>query len=55
MIDTRSIKEESVKFPDPLKSIIELSKDKMPEQDFIDFFISLRKKARKMDTEEMKP
>ena len=51
MIDTKPLKEQSVKFPEPLKSIIEMTKDTMPEREFIDFFISLRKKAREMDAE----
>ncbi len=49
MIDLKPLKNESTKFPEPLKSIIEMSKDSMPEKDFVDFFISLRRKARDMD------
>ena len=52
MIDTRSIKKQSVKFPEPLKSIIEISKDSVPEQEFIDFFINLRRKARELDAKK---
>jgi hypothetical protein len=49
MIDLKPLKNESTKFPEPLKSIIEMSKDSMPEKDFVDFFISLRMRARDMD------
>ena len=37
MIDLKPLKQEAVKLPEPLKSIIEMSKDSMPEQEFIDF------------------
>lgn len=49
MINTKPLKEQSVKLPEPLKSIIEMSKDSMPEQEFVDFFINVRKKARVLD------
>ena len=49
MINTKPLKEQDVKLPDPLKSIIEMSKDSMPDQEFVAFFISLRKKAREID------
>ena len=49
MIDLKPLKNESRKFEEPLKSIIEMSKNSMPEQDFVDFFISLRRKARETD------
>lgn len=52
MINTMPLKEQ--KLPDPIKSIIEMSKDSMLEQDFIDFFINLRKKARELDNKELK-
>ena len=56
MIDTKPLKNESVKLPEPLKSIIEMSKDSMPEQEFIDFFLNLRKKSREIDGQkELKP
>ncbi len=49
MIDLKPLKNESRKFEEPLKSIMEMAKDKMSEQDFIDFFLSLRRKARETD------
>lgn len=49
MIDLKPIKNESRKFEEPLKSIIEMSKNSMPEQDFLEFFICMRKKARELD------
>jgi predicted nucleotide-binding protein (sugar kinase/HSP70/actin superfamily) len=49
MIDLKPLKNESRKFEEPLKSIMEMAKDKMSEQDFVEFFISLRKKARETD------
>lgn len=49
MIDVKPLKSEALKFPDPLKSIVEMSRNSMREQDFIDFFIGLRKKAREID------
>ena len=52
MIDLKPLKQEAVKLPEPLKSIIEMSKDSMPEQEFIDFFISLRRKGRELDTKQ---
>ena len=56
MISLKPLKESAMKFPEPLKSIIELSKDSMPEQEFIDFFLNLRKKSREIDGQkELKP
>jgi hypothetical protein len=52
MIDTIPLKEQSVKFSEPLKSIIEMTKDTMPEKDFVEFFIGLRKKARELDAKQ---
>lgn len=49
MINTKPLKEQSMKLPEPLKSIIELSRDSMTDRDFVEFFISLRKKARELD------
>ena len=49
MINTKPLKEQAAKLPEPLKSIIEMSKDSMSDQDFIDFFINLRKKGRELD------
>ncbi len=51
MIDLKPLKDESLKFPDPIKSIVEMQRNGMPETDFIDFFINLRRKAREIDTE----
>lgn len=50
MINIKPLKESAMNFPEPLKSIVEMSKDSMPEREFIDFFIGLRKKARQMDS-----
>ncbi len=52
MIDLKPLKNESRKFEEPLKSIIEMSKNSMPEKDFVDFFISMRRKAREMDAKQ---
>lgn len=53
MISTKPLKDESTKLQEPIKSIIEMSRDAMPEKDFVDFFINLRKKAREIDTKNM--
>ena len=56
MIELKPLKERAVKLPEPMKSIIEMSKDSMPEQDFLEFFINLRKKCRQIDGQkEEKP
>ena len=52
MIDMGPLKEQSSKFSEPLKSIIEMAKNSMPEQDFVEFFISMRKKARELDAKK---
>ena len=52
MINTKPLKEQCVRFPEPMKSILEMAKDSMPEQEFIDFFISLRRKGRELDTKQ---
>ena len=49
MIDLKHLKSEFQKYPDPLKSVLELSKDTMGNEEFVDFFISFRKKAREID------
>ena len=51
MIDLKALKDESLRFPEPLKSLIELAKDRMDDQEFISEFLKLRKKAREMDAE----
>ena len=51
MIDARPLKEQSHKFREPLKSIIEMQKDSMAENEFIDLFLSMRKKAREIDAQ----
>ena len=51
MIDARPLKEQSNKFREPLKSIIEMQKDSMAENEFIDLFLSMRKKAREIDAQ----
>ena len=52
MIDTRPLKNESSKFQEPLRSVIEMQRDTMPEIDFINLFMTLRKKAREIDTKQ---
>ncbi|MCL4444756.1 MAG: hypothetical protein M1464_03805 [Candidatus Thermoplasmatota archaeon] len=52
MIDIKPLKEQSMKFPEPLKSIIEMTKDTMPEREFIDLFMGLRRKARELDSKQ---
>lgn len=52
MISLKSLKESAMNFPEPLRSIIEIARDPMSEQEFIDFFINLRKKAREMDAKQ---
>ena len=49
MIDLKPLKEKAVKLPEPLKSVIELQKNSMPDQEFVDFFLNLRKKSREID------
>ncbi|WP_287951030.1 hypothetical protein [Acidiplasma sp.] len=49
MIDLKPLKSDSIKYPEPIKSIIEMQKDTMSVNDFIEFFMGLRKKAREMD------
>ncbi len=51
MINLKSLKSQSPKFPDPVKSILEMQKDSMQVQDFVEFFMNLRKKARELDNE----
>lgn len=48
-IDIRGLKEEAVKFLEPIKSMIQMQKDAMSVNDFIDFFITIRHKARELD------
>lgn len=50
MINIKALKESAPDFQEPIRSVIQMQKDSMPEQDFIDFFIGLRKKARQMDS-----
>lgn len=52
MIDLKPLKEQLARFHEPMKSILEMTKDSMPEQDFVDFFINLRKKARELDAKQ---
>lgn len=49
MIDLKPLKDNATRFQEPLNSVIEMSKDKMSETEFISFFIGLRKKARDID------
>lgn len=51
MIDMKPLKDEAAKLQEPLRSIVEMSKNTMSESDFIDFFISMRKKAREIDSQ----
>ena len=52
MINTKPLKEQCVRFPEPMKSILEMAKDSMQERDFVDFFINLRRKARELDVKQ---
>ena len=54
MIELKPLKERAVKLPEPMKSILEMTKDSMPEQEFIDLFMGLRKKARELDSKQKK-
>lgn len=54
MIELKPLKEQAVKLPEPMKSILEMTKDSMPEQEFIDLFMGLRKKARELDSKQKK-
>lgn len=54
MIDARPLKEQSNKFQEPLKSLIDIQRDAMPESDFISLFMALRKKARELDAKQKK-
>lgn len=49
MIDLKGMKEEAAKFPEPLRSILEMQKDSMSESDFPEFMVNLLRKAREMD------
>ena len=49
MINLKHLRDDASKFQEPLRSVVEMQKDSMPEKDFIDFFIGLRKKAREID------
>ena len=49
MIDLKPMKQDALKYGEPLKSVIEMQKNTMSESDFIGFFIGLRKKAREID------
>lgn len=52
MIDLKPLKSEAVKFPEPLRSMVEMQKENMPPEDFIDFIMKLRQKAREMDVKK---
>lgn len=52
MIDLKPLKNESTRFPEPLRSVIEMTKDSMSDQDFIDLVIQLRRKSREMDAKQ---
>lgn len=52
MINIKPLKEQSDKFQEPLKSLIEIQRDAMPESDFISLFMALRKKARELDAKQ---
>ena len=54
MIELKPLKEQAVKLPEPMKSILEMTKDSMPEQEFIDLFMGLRKTAREFDSKQKK-
>jgi hypothetical protein len=52
MINLKPLKSESGKFQEPIRSIVELQKDAMPEQEFVEFFLILRKKTREIDNQK---
>ena len=49
MIDLKELKNDALKFPEPLRSILQMQKETMTEQDFSEFVINLLKKARELD------
>lgn len=51
MIDLKPLKSESSRYQEPLKTVIEMQKDSMVENEFIDLFLSMRKKAREIDAQ----
>ena len=53
MINIKELKNEALKFPEQLRSMVEMQKDKMTPEDFIDLIMKLRDKARKMDIKNM--
>lgn len=55
MINLKMIKGEKERFPEPLRTLIDMSPDQMEENEFINFFIKLRKKAREMDAQRDAP
>lgn len=55
MIDVRPLKEQAEEqFPELIRSVIQMQKDFMREEDIVDFFINLRKKARELDAKQKK-
>ena len=52
MINIKPLKESASEFQEPIRSVIQMTKNEMSEQEFIDFFIGLRKKVRQMDNEK---
>ena len=49
MIDLRPLKEKAGKYPEPLKSLIELSRNTMSEAEFLSFFEGLETRAEEID------
>ncbi len=54
MINLRPLKDEAGKFPEPVRTVLDLTPDRMPQQDFLVEFFALRKKARELDREVQK-
>lgn len=52
MIGIKPLKDEATKLPEPLKSIVEMQKNTMQNEEFVNFFIALRRKAREIDSME---
>jgi hypothetical protein len=49
MIDLKELKQDALKFPEPLRSILQMQKESMTEADFSEFVVNLLKKAREID------
>lgn len=52
MIELKLLKDEAVKLPEPLKTLILTAKDQMSNEEFLVEFLKWRKTARAMEVKE---